>query len=396
MTFLWLTRYPPYPPLKGGALDYTRVVVDSLTLQGPVQGLAFEPPMMVEMPDSDGLDWELLPRKMPSRVSSLLSSLPNVASRNVDSGFLRRAVALAANAEAVFVDFIAMAWLVEPLARAFTGKARRPLIVMVTHNHEHDVRLQMARNATSLAMRAALSLDAFKAGRLERRANRAADGLTGITSTDCENFARDADTPAITLPPAYDGQVLSARVIDSSVPRVATILGNRDAHHKIMVLERTLASMARLAQAGVTVSVAGSGNFTDFAQRYPAIRFEGYVEDLAVYLRNVRVGLLTDDIGGGFKIRALTYALLRVPMIALREAMAGMELVDGVHFIGVDTLAELGEATTRLIDDFDQLNRIQEAAFAFAVERFHPSSTGPRLVDFVASLRPAQAEIGAR
>ena len=393
MTFLWLTRYPPYPPLKGGALDYSRVIVDSLTMQGAVHGLAFEPPMRVDLPDSEGLVWELIPRKMPSRVSSLLSPLPNVASRNVDDGFLQRAIALAVNAEAVFVDFIAMAWLVEPLARAFAGKTRRPLIVMVTHNHEHDVRLQMARNAASLSMRVALSFDAFKAGRLERRANRAADGLTGITATDCESFARDADTPAITLPPAYDGQVLPARVIDSSVPRVATILGNRDAHHKIMVLERTLASMARLVQAGVTVSVAGSGDFTAFAQRFPDIRFEGYVDDLARYLGNVRVGLLTDDIGGGFKIRALTYALLRVPMIALREAMAGMELVDGVHFIGVDTLAELGEATTRLIDDFEQLNRIQEAAFAFAIERFHPSSPGRRLADLVASLRLPQTEL---
>ena len=100
----------------------------------------------------------------------------------------------------------------------------------------------------------------------------------------------------------------------------------------------------------------------------------------------MRLGLLSDDIGGGFKIRAMSYAMLRVPMLALREAMAGMEFEEGVHFIGVDDLTEMAEAAASLIDDFDRLNALQEAAFAFASQRFDADVAGRRMTDFVTSL----------
>ncbi|MDO7844609.1 glycosyltransferase family protein [Sphingomonas immobilis] len=386
MSFLWLTRFPPYPPLRGGALDYSRMLLASLAMQGPVTGLAFVPEQPVEQP-ADGVTWETLPRSMPGKIKSLLSPLPNVAARNVDTAYLRRAVELARSAEAVFVDFIAMSWLVEPLKAAMRDWAERPPLIVVTHNHEHAVRLQMVRNTRSPAMRAALTLDAWKAGRLERRANLAANGITAITVADRDAFARDAATPSITLPPAYGGPAAATRTIGADTPRAAIILGNRDSHHKVMVLERTLAALdaAGLPRA-LHLQVAGGGDLDGFAARYPDIAFLGFVDDIVACLGKVRLGLLTDDIGGGFKIRAMTYAALRVPMLALREAMHGMEFEEGVHYIAVDTLDELAARAAVLIDDLDTLNAVQEAAFAFAEARFAPSEPGRRLADFVARL----------
>lgn len=389
MRALWITRFPPYPPLRGGAFDYSRDLILSLATVGEVRGLAFEAGNLAGRADAH-VTWEVLPHHEPAKARSLLSPLPNVAARNVDRALLDRAAALAAECDAVFVDFIAMAWAVAPLRRRLARLAHPPPLVMVTHNHEHAVRRQMARNTASPVMRAALALDAWKAGRLERSANRAADGLTAITVTDRDSFAAAGPTPSIVLPPAYAGPTVPARTIGPATPRVMTILGNRNAHHKMMVLERTLAAFAAAGlDRAARVEIAGEGEFAHLAGRYPGFAFRGYVPDLAQYLADVRLGLLSDDIGGGFKIRAMSYAMLRVPMVALREAMAGMAFEDGVHFVGVDTLDELARAAAALVDDPARLNALQEAAFAFASTRFDPGTTGQRMRAFVDQLRAA-------
>lgn len=391
MVFLWLARFAPFAPLKGGAFDYSRDLILSLSQRGNVEVLAFESEAVVP-PEADSVQWETLPHSDPSQLNSLLSSLPNVAFRNVDRAYLGRVIERAANVDAIFVDFIAMAWLVEPLVKALEGWHDRPPVIMVTHNHEHDVRKQMARNTRVSPMRFALALDAAKAGRLERRANMIADGITAITSSDADAFGRYAQTPTITLPPAYRGPSLQQRTIDANTPRVATVLGNRDAHHKMMVLDRTLSAFAaaRLEKA-VTIDIAGGGDFSRVSGAYPDFRFSGFVPDIVSYLSGVRLGLMSDDIGGGFKIRAMTYAFLRVPMLALHEAMRGMEFVEGVHFVGADDLADMAAKARLLIDDVDRLNALHEAAFEFAKARFDPASPGVRLSEFVNRLKDSRS-----
>jgi polysaccharide biosynthesis protein PslH len=381
-SYLWLTRFPPYPPQRGGAIDYSRSLIESLSARGEVLVLAYEPDEAVAVPASPTRSVETVRHAMPAGFHSLVSPLPNVASRNVDPAYLKRAVALAAGKTAVFVDFIAMAWLVEPLAQALSASDAPP-IIMVTHNHEHAVRTQMVKRTANPAMRAVLALDAWKAGRLERRANAAASGVTAITVTDRDAFARDTSTPGITLPPAYEGPLRRTRTIDAAVPRRAVILGNRDSHHKMMVLDRTLQALAAAGtEKAMTVDLAGSGDIAGAAARFPGFVPLGFVPDLAAYLDTVRLGLMTDDIGGGFKIRAMSYAMLRVPILAVREAMHGMEFEEGVHYIAVDTLPELARRAASLIDDLATLNRVQEAAFIFASERFDAAEPGRRLSAF--------------
>ena len=389
MNLLWITRFPPYSPLRGGAYDYSRDLIGALARCATVRGLAFSTPEVT--PPEDRVRWETMHHREPPRIASLASTLPNVAARNVDAALLDRAVALARDSDGVFVDFIAMAWLVAPLQARLKAAPGAPPVIMVSHNHEHAMRTQMARHARSPIMGAALALDAWKAGRLERTANAAADGLTTIIATDKEAFARECATPGLTLPPVYAGPVRAERTIDATTPRVAAVLGNRNATHKMMVLQRTLTAFAAAGlDRSAKIEIAGEGNYESLRGRYPAMDFRGYVPDLVAYLDRVRLGLLSDDIGGGFKIRAMSYAMLRVPMLALREAMAGMEFEEGVHFIGVDDLTEMAEAATSLIDDFDRLNALQEAAFAFASKRFDADVAGRRMTDFVTSLGTSQ------
>jgi len=385
MTFLWLCRQPPYPPLRGGDVEYSRELIHSLARHTPTQGLAFAEDG-VEPPADAPLPWVTVPYKKKSKIASLASPLPDVAFRFQQQRYLDRAIEMARDADAIFVDFIGMAWLVKPLHDALkAGRGHAP-IIMVTHNHEYAMRREHAR-ASPFPMRLALTLDAEKAGRLERSANRIADGISAITPEDAAVLTRDCKTPVEVILPGYDGPRRPTRRIDAATPRVACILGGRRSTHKVAVLEHSLAALARHgADRAVTVEIGGDGDLDHIARQYPDIVFKGFVEDLVSYSNGIRLGLIPDDIGGGFKIRVLSHVFLRMPILGLHSAMAGTGLRSGEHFVGVDTLDELAERLPTLMDDVETLDAMQNAAYAYCEARYDWADRGATLAAFAQKL----------
>jgi hypothetical protein len=384
--YLWLTRWPPYAPRRGGDIDYSRNLMQSLALCAPVRGLAFGA-STDKIPAAPGLTWSLVDQKEP-RWASVFSPLPNVAFRHQGPAYLAAAIEAARGVEAVFVDFIGLFDLVEPLRRALDDMgAKRPLIVVVNHNFEHGVRRQMVLAETKPMMRAALAYDTWKSGMLERRANRLADALIPNTVADQALFATVTDKPSVVITPAYEGARAAPRTIDAGTPARICVLGNHDAHHKRMVLERTLAALAAKGiEKRCIVDVVGGGETESFAARYPGFHFYGYVDSLDDYLKTVRFGLIPDDIGGGFKHRALTHAFMRVPMLALNSALNGMGFTAGLHYAPAETLADLADAIPALLDDFPRLNALQTQAFDHCESAYDWADRGRALHAFVSQL----------
>ncbi len=385
MSYLWLTRWAPYPPMLGGDIDYSRELLHSLADCEPVHGLAFASPQ-VTPPQRANVSWSFVDFQIPPRLASLLSPLPNVAFRHDSRAYLDAAVAAAQGVDAILVDFIGMFWCVEPLiARLGPG---HPPILVIDHNHEHNVRLQMVQAERSPVMKAALFLDTWKAGRLERKANRLADGLVANTEADRQSFARIVDTPGVVVMPAYRGGRSPPRVVDADTPRRICVLGGHQAHHKRMVLERVLDALQRHnVQTCCQIDIVGPGDTEELIKRYPGFNFRGYVEDVAAYLQTVRIGLIPDEIGGGFKHRALTHAFHRTPMLAVYRALAGMGFEAGKHYVGVETVDDIARAIPGLLDDFDRLNAVQTAAYAHCDTAFDWADRGRDLHAFIQTLR---------
>ena len=172
------------------------------------------------------------------------------------------------------------------------------------------------------------------------------------------------------------------------MPRRACILGNHIAQHKRMVLAGALEALTR-EPTGVEVDVVGAGDHAALRAQFPTVGFRGYVEDIETYLDGVRVGLMPDAIGGGFKNRALMYAANRVPILALHQALAGMGFEPGVHYHGVDTLEEMAAALPGLAGDLPRLNSLQEAAYAHVATAYEWGDRGRDLHAFVRTLRAA-------
>ena len=389
MSYLWLTRWAPYSPLKGGDIDYSRELIHSLAACEAVQGLVFSAPGVTPV-TSENLTWRQIDDKERPRFASLISLLPNVASRHVSRPYFEAAVAAARTSDAVFVDFIGLFWLVAPLVERLQSEmgSGRPPVLVIDHNFEHDIRRQMARNERSAPMRALLTLDAWKAGRLERRANAVADGLVANTDADGQAFAKIVETPSVTVTPGYAGLRLPPRVIGPDTPARVCILGSHEAHHKKMVLEMTLEALARRqVEKQCIIDVVGAGDNEGFKAKYPGFNFYGYVDDISAYLATVRFGLIPDEIGGGFKHRALMHAFQRTPMLAVHKALAGMGFTPGQHYAGVETLDDMAQAIPTLLNDFERLNQLQRDAYQHCENAYDWADRGRILHAFVQGLR---------
>ena len=384
MAYLWLTRLAPYSPARGGDVDYTRKVIESLAAHAPVHGIVFRRPEITPPPVAN-VSWTQVEGRERPRWKSLFSPLPAIAYRHVGAAYLREVVAQARGADAIFVDFIAMFWLVEPLIQALGPD--RPPVIIVNHNHEASVRRQMRDAERAPVLKAALALDAFKAARLERRVNAIADAYVANTEADRRLFEADSTKPAVVITPAYEGSRAPPRRVGPGTSRRVTIFGNHEAHHKRMVLEHTLKALsARGVERTCPIEIAGGGSTKDFEARYPGFVYRGYVEDADAYFADVRLGLLPDEIGGGFKHRALHHAFHRTPMLAVDKALAGMGFTRDVHYIGADNLDELAALIPQVIDDFDRLNAVQEAAYALCERTSNWEDRGTDLHAFVRSL----------
>lgn len=391
---LWLTRWPPYSPLRGGDIDYSRELLENLATLTPVHALAFD--VGFTPPNSNGrLRWTLVRGQERSMVSSVVSPHPNVAHRHHSADYLAAAVKAADGCSAIVVDFIGMFGFAEPLKKLLSRPSAPPIIV-IDHNYEHAVRRQMAKAEMRPWLKVALAWDAFKAGRLETSVLQLSDGVVALTDADSMALKPiSGGKPTITIPPGYEGPVLRERNISEVTPRRLVVLGGHEAQHKKMVLERALEALnERGIQHRLIVDIVGPGSHADLERRFDGFNFMGYVDDLPAYMSSVRLGFIPDEIGGGFKLRALSHAFLRTPMLAVDQALNGMGFTSGRDYFGFDNLAAAAAGVEPIIDDFARLNTVQEAAFALCNEQYNWAERGRDLLNLIEEV--VQARDGKR
>jgi len=141
-------------------------------------------------------------------------------------------------------------------------------------------------------------------------------------------------------------------------------------------------AIAPLRRAGVELQIVGEvevGYLADLRRRFPSVDFVGRVADVRPFMREARVALVPDLLGG-FKLKGLDYVFNRLPILAMRNALPGMPLEDGRSIGLFDSHDALAEGLVALIDDFPGLNARQERAYAACVDRFDWDRIGRHLM----------------
>jgi glycosyltransferase involved in cell wall biosynthesis len=386
MQCLWLTLADPEPATNGQLL-YSRGLIEAVAGAGAsltVVGLAR--PEQPRLPgDGRGIAWRLAAEQPKPVWRRLLSRDPVAAQRG--SPALARMLdrALASRAwDAIVFDSICAGWALPAVLHHRARSPKPPRLIYIAHNHEVTVARRIARSARGLR-RILKTIDQLKTVGLERRLVSVADVVTSNTPEDCERFRADAGGRSIVhLPPGYGGPHVEARAIDGTVPRRAILVGSLDWLPKRMAVEAFLEAAARrLAEAGVALQIVGEvepAYLAELRRRFPSVDFVGRVEDVRPYLREARIALVPDLLGG-FKLKGLEYVFHRLPTLAMRVALPGMPLEDGRSIGLFDSHRALAEGVVALIDDYATLNARQESAYAACADRFDWSQVGRELVD---------------
>jgi glycosyltransferase involved in cell wall biosynthesis len=380
---LWLTPQVPYPPFRGGDALYSAGLIESLAEAGVQITVVCHDNGGGDPPQIPNVDWDVLPATKRSRLGSVLDRQPSITHRFSTPAIRRlvRTILARKRYDAIVIDTLAMANSVDESALARSGVRT----VYVSHNHEASIRGAIARSMSRVTpMGIALRWDAMKASAAERRVVEWAELITATSVPDAELFARGPSaTECLVLTPGYSGPKVASRVIDAHTPRRVVILGTYHWIAKQFNLTKFLRVAAEpLSGSGIGIDVVGSipdRLVTSLRHRHPMVRFVGAVDDASSYLASARLGVVAEEIGGGFKLKALDYVFNRVPIAALRGSVAEMPLKDGASILETSTVAELAEAIERNIDDFVVLNGLQNAAFLDCAGQFAWVDRGRRL-----------------
>lgn len=386
MHCLWLTLADP-DPATNGQLIYSKGLIEAARDAGAtlrVIGLARrENPRTVC--DLLGIDWRLADEQVQSTWRRQLSPVPIVAHRG-NAPNLKRLLdqALAERSwDAIVIDSLSSGWAVNAVMRHRRQTLRPPRLVYLSHNHEVTVARRIVKAARGLR-RITKAVDYLKVRRLERRLVAAADLVTSNTPDDCRRFAADAKGRSVVyLPPGYAGPRLQARTINDDVPRRAILVSSLDWPPKRAAVEAFLAdATAMLAREAIGLQVVGEAEpayLEGLRRRFPSVDFVGRVDDVLPYMRQARLALVPDLLGG-FKLKGLDYVFNRLPILAMRVALPGMPLEDGTNIGLYDTHAALADGVVELIDDFPRLNAWQAAAYDACADRFDWLRIGHHLV----------------
>jgi glycosyltransferase involved in cell wall biosynthesis len=391
---LWLTLADPEPRYNGQFV-YSGGLIDSVAQAGgeiEVLGLGRTDSADANAKRGRQIVWWLPADSPHSHWGSLASTLPHTAYRCSTAGMRRLLDKLLKRGgwDGIVFDGISTGWALPRVLNHYAGRADRPRLIYVSHNHEESLRAQIAESQTLFLKRQAVRLDALKVSRLERELVDSVDFVTAITREDLELYQqRHCDKPMDVLPPGYCGRRIVKRGISSALPRRAVIVGSFDWIAKRMNLAEFVDIADPLfADAGADLQAVGSADeafLKQLRQRTVATEFTGTVRSIEPFLDQARIAIVPERNGGGFKLKVLEYVFNRVPVFALNGSFAGVPLAHNDSVMLYPDHAALAHGVLEAIDDLALLNRLQERAYANCSGRFDWLSRGRQIVTAIAA-----------
>lgn len=397
---LWVTRLVPYPPFIGGDATYSARLIESLVMAG-VELTVLCHDNGVMPPTVGGVGWVLVPYQERGRARSLFGRRPALVHRFSTPQIRDALDALLRKRswDALLIDNIAVAGALHMRRRA-RGCDRPTRLVYVSHNHEETIRKQLAATATRRSPKhIALRWDAAKTAAIERALVDAADLVTVNTEHDADLYRQHArDQRYLVLTPGYDGPGVGGRLIEAETPRRITLLGSYAWVAKQLNLWRFLdAGAESLARAGIGIDIVG-WTPDAFAGRlrasFPGVEVTGPVDRVEPYLARARMGIVAEEVGGGFKHKVLHYVFNRLPVASLAGSVAGTPLVAGESMLEYPDIRGLVEGVIETIDDLARLNELQEAALLACNGKFEWADRGSALAERLWVLRSEEIALG--
>jgi hypothetical protein len=287
---------------------------------------------------------------------------------------------------ALVIDQAANGWVLPLWQRS----AAPPPLVYVSHNVESHVRPQFAARSGRGVRGAVLRWDAWKYARLELELLKAASLVTAITPQDAQvlrGHIHGRDVLVLT-----PGVSVARRAPSGTVPPRRVILsGSYEWVAKQHNVRRFLTSaLPVLHPAGIAVAIVGkmSESFAaDLRKEFPDAEVHPNVPDPAPFLDSARIGVIPEEAGGGFKLKALEYVFRHLPIAALPGTLAGLPVDPAADALTAPTLDGLARRLLEAIDEPEYLRTLAARAYEKCDGRFDWTERGSQLYAALTALR---------
>ena len=235
-------------------------------------------------------------------------------------------------------------------------------------------------------MRLALRFDAAKYAKLERRLCSVAKTMSAITPRDEATYRSEfPEKSYCQLSPGFEGEIPAASPapLNPDTSRRVVLAGTFGWIAKRRNLEAFLRdATGPFQQAGIEFHVVGKAKpdyFSELSRRFPWASFTPNVPSMEPHLRDARIGLIPEALGGGFKLKALDYIFHGLPLASIESALSGLPLKPGDNVISSTTTAGLAREIALRIDDLEFLNHAATSALDQCRTAFHWQDRGQTL-----------------
>lgn len=382
MKILWLSRWDSRNPTDGQLL-YSEGLISSLERLGAnIKVLATSrSDGGARLPDSTRI---IVNPAIWPRGFSLLTNISSDAFKQRSANF-RQALKLALDSvpDVVVFDYYATGWALPIVQRHCRKMGRhRPLLVYLSHNHEASLRPNVAKGYQgSVVKKWAVRHDSKKVAVMENVLAAACDVICAITDQDSAQYQTDFPKKShLTLLPGYSGSARDVGQISELTPRRVIMMGSLLWIAKQESMRRFIAAASRsFEEANVELIIIGRAE-PDFLKSVegisPCVTALGFVDDPLPLLYSSRIGLMPDELGGGFKLRIMDYVFNGVPVAAIRSQTKGLPLDSDADMITADDSTLLAKKIIAKIDDIDFLNKIAKRAKDKCIGKFDWESRG--------------------
>jgi len=403
MRILWILPYSPWPATSGGKTRQFHLL-RSLAARGHRITLLLHDKHPVAPADRQMLETFLeqviiLPRRplrsLKTLVAGLFAPYPLLASVNGLSGPLQKR----------FEQLLKEPWDVVQIEHSYTFEPYEQTLARLSQPFvltEHNVESALGAATYDRLPRWSLPFiryDQWRYQRWEQRVMRQAAQVVAVTPSDAQVLEGIAGKPVAVVVNGVDCSHFAGAHPDPSTQRVL-FLGNYEYAPNVDAIEWALDEILpkvweRCPEA--RMSVCGFGMPGSWRARWPDSRIEwqGFVPDLLHLQSSCSVFLAPLRHGGGSKLKVLEALAAGLPLASTEQGVSGLDLVEGLDYLGGQSAAGLADAVVRLLQHPEAAAAMGDAGRAY-VRRAHDWSVAASQLERVyATLLPHPHEAPA-
>jgi glycosyltransferase involved in cell wall biosynthesis len=280
----------------------------------------------------------------------------------------------------------------------YSGASRSPLrICDFCDSRIRALRSQM-QAAKGVAGRIMLWLDMLYTRRIKQRLVPKDVKIVAITERDCEEIRRALPGYSVTCVPngvrSIGREQLEAEISQRHRSRQVIFFGTLHFPPNVDAAQRLLATIWPAVHAQrpeLQLSIVGrhpTRELVALAKTTPAARIDGDVPAIEPYLRQSVLSICPMFMGAGMKNKILESLAVGLPIVATREAVAGIDFVSGEHGWLAETEPQLAQAVVAGAQlPEDQYRALCRAAYELALRSSWANAVEP-IVQLLANSAP--------